>query len=215
VDPLPIVQASASAESMTSATQEPSNDWHRLATASSVVDAVAHHVGDLIQLRAEDLPEWLTRLGVPAGWRLARFDGNGIQPSRIAVCSRQPHGGEYGCETISVFGFTGIPPVEVVHDNVDRTLRDLHADDITTQTLATPQTPGVAATRSSGYFHAAGLRVWGQYSTYLGGSDLPAQGRLIQHSVFIESGCRAMRTAGITQLTDSVHHAFLTALETS
>lgn len=200
---------------MTSAAREPANDWHRLATVSSVLDAVAHRVEHLIQLRAEDLPEWLTGLGVPAGWCLARFDDSyGLQPSRIALCSRKIHGGGDACETISVFGFNGDPPEKVVRDNVDRTLRDLHAEGITTQSLAVSPLPGVAAVRSSGYFNTAGLRVWAQYSTYLAGSTEPGQGRLIQHSMFVESGCRAALTADITQLTDSVHHAFLAARKT-
>jgi hypothetical protein len=199
---------------MTSAAREPANDWHRLATASSVVDAVTHHVGDLTQLRAEDLPEWLTGLGVPAGWRLACFGGKGVQPSRIVVCSRQIHGGGDACDTISLFGFTGAPPVEVVHDNADRTLRDLHARGITTQTLATPPLPGATAVRSSGYFSTAGLGVWGQHSTYVAGSAGPGQGCLILHSVFVESGCLTTLTTDIAQLTDSVHHAFLAVLKT-
>jgi hypothetical protein len=198
---------------MTSAARESSSDWDRLVTASSVVDAVTNHVGDLTQLNTEDLPEWLTGLGVPTGWRLARFDGNGVQPSRIVVCSRQIHGGGDACDTISVFGFTGAPPVEVVHDNADRTLRDLHARGITTQTLATPPLPGAIAVRSSGYFSTARLGVWGQHSTYVAGSAGPGQGCLILHSVFVESDCRATLTMDIAQLTDSVHHAFLTALK--
>jgi hypothetical protein len=180
-----------------------------------VATAITHHVDNLTQLRTEDLPGWLTGLGVPAGWRLARFGGTGVQPSRIAVCGRQTHDGGDACETISVFGFTGILPVEAVHDNADRTLRDLHAGDITTQSLAAPPLPGVTAVRSSGYFNTAGLRVWGQYSTYVASSTEPGQGRLILHSVYVGSGCRATLTTDITQLTDSVHHAFLTALKTS
>jgi hypothetical protein len=55
------------------------------------------------------------------------------------------------CETISVFGFTGIPPTEVVGDNAHCTLRDLHAVGITAGRLAAPPLPGVIAVRSSGY----------------------------------------------------------------
>ncbi|MBS4728852.1 hypothetical protein MSM1_11065 [Mycobacterium sp. SM1] len=196
---------------MTAAAQEPS-EWHRLAAVSSLVDVVARHVDDLIQLPAERLPEWLTVLGVPAGWRIARLDGNAVQPSRIAVCSRQSQGGGEACETISVFRFTGIAPVDVVRANADCTLRDLRANDITAQTLMTPPVPGVIAVRSSGYFNTTGLRVWAQYSTYIAGSNQPGKGRLIQHSMFVESGSRAALNDDITRLSNAIHRAFLTSV---
>jgi hypothetical protein len=200
-------------EPMTSAGQQPSSDWDRLAAVSSLIDVVARHVDGLIQLPSADLPDWLTDLGVPAGWRIARLDGGGVQPSRIAVCSGKSQGGGYGCDTISVFGFTGIPPSEVVRDNAACTLRDFNATDITAGRLATPPTPGVIAVRSSGYFTTVELPVWAQYSTYIAGSTICGEGRLIQHSMFVESDCRAALNEDITQLSDAVHHAFFSTID--
>jgi hypothetical protein len=193
--------------------QNTSAEWNRLASVSSVVDVVARHVDELVQVPAKDLPGWLTGLGVPAGWRIARFgEGSGAAPSRIAVCGRQ--GGGYGCETISVFGFTGVPPVDVVRDNAECTLRGLDAAGITACALATPPMPGVIAVRSSGYFSIDRLPVWAQYSTYIAGSTVSCESRLIQHSVFVESGCRATLSDDITQLSDAVHQAFLSTIDT-
>jgi len=102
-----------------------------------------------------------------------------------------------------------------VRDNADCTLRDLQAEGITNQILATPLKPRVTAVRSSGNFTTAGLRVWAQYSTYLAGSEEPGQGCLIQHNLFSESGCLTTLTAGVKQLGDAVHHRFLTTIGTS
>jgi hypothetical protein len=78
-------------------------------------------------------------LGVPDGWRIAGFDSGDTQPSRIAaVYGQRPRGGWDGCETITVFGFTGIPNLDDVRRNADCTLRDLDADAITTQRLVVP-----------------------------------------------------------------------------
>lgn len=199
---------------MTSTGQQSSGEWERLATVSSLVDVVARHVDDLVQLPAEDLPEWLTGLGVPRGWRIARLDGNSLQPSRIAVCGGSSQGSGYGCDTLSVFRFTGVPPIEVVQDNAACTLHDLDAVGITACRLAAPPRPGIMAVRSSGYFTTAGLPVWAQYSTYIAGSTLAGEGRLIQHSVLVESGWRATFSDDIAHMSDAVHHAFLTTVET-
>jgi hypothetical protein len=119
-----------------------------------------------------------------------------------------------GCETINVFRFTGSPDIDMVCDHADCTLRDLHAEEITTHTLMTPQFPGTTAVRSSGCFSTAGLWIWAQYSTYIAGSALADQGQLIQHSVFVESGCRAGLSDTVTQLSDAIYQAFLTNIGT-
>jgi hypothetical protein len=195
-------------------TQQHPSEWHRLARVSSVADIVARHVCDLAHVPPGELPQWLQGLPVPAGWHIARFDGDGVAPSRIAVCGAHFDGGWDGCETINAFSFTGSPDTDMVRDHADRTLRDLHAEQITTHTLMTPQLPGTTAVRSSGYFGAAGLWVWAQYSTYIAGSTQANQGQLIQHNVFIESGCRARLDHNVTQLSDSIHHAYLTGIRT-
>lgn len=117
------------------------------------------------------------------------------------------------CETISVFAFTGVPPVDVVRDNADCTLRDLDAASITTCALAAPSTAGVAGVRSSGYFNSAQQHIWAQYSTYVAGSNVSGEGRLIQHSLFVESSSLQCFNDDIAQLSNAVHHAFLATIQ--
>jgi hypothetical protein len=198
---------------MTMTEQHPS-EWHRLARVSSVVDVVARHVHGLAQVPSGDVSHWLAGLAIPAGWHIARFGGDGVAPSRITVCGPQSDGGWDGCETINVFRFTGIPDIDMVRDHADCTLGDLHAEEITTRTLMTPQLPRTTAVRSSGYFSTAGLWIWAQYSTYVAGSTRADQGQLIQHSVFIESGCRTRLSDNVTQLNDAIHQAFLADIST-
>ena len=188
----------------------PSTERRRLAAVSSVAAAMARHVDDLMQLRAEATPYWLTKLGVPSGWQIGHLVDRTVEPSRIAVCGQQSDGGWDGCETINVFGFTGIPPEDVVRNNADCTLRDLAAAGITTDVVDTPPLSGATAVRSSGYFGVAGIWVWAQYSTYIVGSEEPGQGRLIDHAVFVESGCQARLGDDIAQLTHAVYQAFAT-----
>jgi hypothetical protein len=198
-------------EPMTSPAPEHPNEWHRLASVSSLVDVVSRHVEDLVQLSARDLPQWLTSLGVPTGWHLARMEGDNLQPSRIAVCI-PTSGGGCACETISVFRFTGIPAVDVLHRHADCTLRDLDAENITTRRLTTPPVPAVAAVRCSGQFNTGGLSVRAQYSTYVAGSDIAGGGRLIQHGIFTEAATPSALAKDIEQLSNTVHHAFLTTV---
>jgi hypothetical protein len=172
---------------------------------------MARHVDDLMQLRAEATPRWLTKLGVPPGWKIGHLVDGIVEPSRIAVCGQQSDGGWDGCETISVFGFTGNPPKDVVRNNADCTLRDLAAAGITTQVVDTPPLPGAIAVRSSGHFGVAGLWVWAQYSTYVIGSETPGQGRLIEQAVFIEAGCQARLGGDVAELTQAVYQAFATS----
>lgn len=201
---------------MTFPEQAKTNEWRRLASASSVADALAERVGGLEQVRAEDLPAWLTGLGVPPGWRIAHLDDtSGVAPSRIAVCGATPRGGWEGCETITVSQFTGMPDVDAVRDNADCTLLDLDAEAVTTRLLATPPTDGAIAMRSSGYFSTAGQRTWAQFSTYLAGSQHVGCGRLIQHSVFVESRARPQLNDDIRRLSDAIHHAFASTVLTA
>jgi hypothetical protein len=187
-----------------------STERRQLAAVSSVAAVTARHVADLMQLRAETTPHWLTKLGVPPGWKTGHLADGTVEPSRIAVCGQQSDGGWDGCETISVFGFTGIPPDNVIHSNADCTLRDLAALGITTHVVQTPPLPGAIAVRSSGYFTVAGLLLWSQYSTYVMGSEAPGQGRLIEQAVFIEAGCQARLGGDVAELTQAVYQAFAT-----
>jgi hypothetical protein len=99
---------------MSPAGDDLSTQQRRVSAISSVLNVVAAHVDDFVQFHGDELPEWLTGLGVPVGWRIARVDCCGTQPSRMAVCGPHFDGGWDGCDTISVFGFTGVAPVDEV-----------------------------------------------------------------------------------------------------
>jgi hypothetical protein len=128
----------------------------RVAAVSSIAAVAARHVGDLAELVAADLPEPLTRLGAPPGWRLANLAGSPVAPARVLVCGQHPDGSWDGCETIRAFGFTGALPADVVRANADCTLRGLAAEHVTAGALAAP--PAATAVRSSGTFTTAGRR---------------------------------------------------------
>lgn len=79
-----------------------------------MVNVVARHVDGLVQLRPEQLPGRLKDLGVPPGWAIALVEGGNVAPSRITVYGPHSDGRWDGCETITVFGFTGEPPEDAV-----------------------------------------------------------------------------------------------------
>lgn len=185
------------------------SEARRLASVSSVAGVVAQYVDDMIPLGSGYRPQWLVELGTPAGWRIAQLADRTFEPACIAVCGQRPDGSWDGCETISAFGFTGIPPDDVVRHNADRTLRDLGATGIKTERVDTCALPGALAVRSSGYFLIAGRRVWAQYSTYVFRSAEPSQGRLIEHTVFIESGSQARLSGDAAGLAHAIHYALV------
>lgn len=193
---------------------EYSADQRRLTSAPSVIDAVGRHVTDLTLIATQDTPEWLRPLGIPPGWHIAHVDTKAPQPLRIAVCGERAEGGWDGCETLSIFQFTGIPPDGVVAESNDCTLRGLEAQGITTYPLSALSIPGVCAVRSSGYFTAAGRRLWAQYSTYIAASHSPGEGRLIAECIFVDADARARLRDDITELSDGVYAAFLAAIDT-
>jgi hypothetical protein len=193
---------------MTSAaTDGYSAEKQRLAAVSSMATMLTGYVDGLVQFRAEGSPRWLTELGVPNGWRIGHLADGRIAPSRIAVCGEQPGGTFDGCETISVFAFSGHPPEDIVRNNADRTLRDLAATAITTQMAQLSSSPDVIAARSTGYFAAAGLWMWAQYTFYVYGSSESQRGRLIEQAVFVESGSLPRVTGGVAQLTQNLRDA--------
>jgi hypothetical protein len=184
----------------------------QLTALSSVVDVVARYVDDLAPIPARELAEWVAGLAVPTGWQVLSLDAIAAPLARIAVCGQRPEGGWDACDTISVFRFTGFPPREVVEDNAECTLRDLGASESIFTTVAPPPPPGVAAVRSDGHFDIAGKPIWASYETYVAGSDQPGQGRLIQHSVFVDYGSYFRLGRDVGQLTRAVHDAFRTAI---
>jgi len=131
------------------------------------------------------------------------------------VTGHRSRGGWQGCDTLAAFGFTGIPPAKDVVDHAACTLRTLDASAVTTRMLEIPAMPGACAVRSSGYFTAARLRLWGQFSTYIAGSDQPGSGRLVQHSLFVMSQQRTQLRTAIADLSGAVHTAFRTLAQMS
>jgi hypothetical protein len=186
-------------------------EQRRLAAVPSITAAAAHHVGGLAELIAADLPEPLTRLGAPSGWRLAHLEGGPVAPARVLVYGQQPDGSWDGCEMIRAFEFTGALPADVVRANADCTLRGLAAEHIAAGALAAP--PAATAVRSSGTFTAAGRRYWAQFSTYLANPTASRRGLLLEHSITTAAHCRAGLGEDITNLSNAIHHAFLTCAE--
>lgn len=173
---------------------------------------LARHIADLTPIATDELPPWLHQLPLPPRWRLAQFDGSPTQPARMAVCGPHPAESWNGCDTVSLFRFTGTPSEGLVLDTSDRMLRDLGAEAITTYPLSIPPAGRVAAVRSSGDLSVAGQHIWLQYSTYLAGSELPGAGVLIEHGVFVHSTIQASLHDDITELTNGIHLAFVNSI---
>jgi hypothetical protein len=192
--------------------QQSCNEWNRLVFAPIVADVLAHNVADLTSVATDEQPAWLQQLHLPTGWRLAQFDANPIQPTRIAVCGPHPDGGWDGCETINLFRFIGNPPDGLVQDTSDRMLRSLGADSVTSYPLSIPPVDQITAIRSSGCFRAVGQRIWLQYTTYLAGSEPPDLGILIEHGIFVDSTRQVSLRDDITELTNAIHDAFVSTI---
>jgi hypothetical protein len=158
-------------------------EWRRLAAATSLEAAFAAHVEDFAALRIDEVP-WLADLAVPECWQLAVTPDHRI---RIAGYGERPDGGWQACETLSVFGFTGAVPADVLTDTADRMLRELAAIGIRTYAPPTPARPGVAAVRASGHITVAGRSLWVRFNTYTAGSKVSGQGRLVQHGHFVDA----------------------------
>lgn len=186
---------------------------NRLLTATSVVDQMRQHVDNLTTVAPEDLPEWLKHLEIPEGWVAAHITAGSTPLSRVMLYGHRPEGGWEGCETLSVFRFGGAPPKDLLRENADRTLRDLGADSVSTFSLFAAAESSASAARSSGYFTAAGRRVWAQFSAYIGtGHD--GEGFLIEHAVYTDAAHRSLLRDDISDLGDAVHAAFIEQVDT-
>ncbi|MBF9519551.1 hypothetical protein [Mycobacteroides chelonae] len=190
------------------------DDRRRLPSVDSVVDAVAPYVTDLSLMSPRETPEWLQQLAVPDGWQVVHLDMGSVQPTRTVVAGARDDGGWDGCETISVYRFTGSPPCRVVVEQNDCTLRGFGGESLTTRPLTAPAWQKACAVRSSGYFTAAGRRMWAQYSTYVFDGDTPGRSWLTLHGLFTSADARARLRDDVGALSDAVHDAFLTAVAT-
>jgi hypothetical protein len=190
---------------------QPSAEWKRLSSAPSLADVVASHVTDFRPLPVGGvLPSASRAFVVPERWYIAAPGDTTERPVRAFVTGHRSRGGWQGCDTLAAFGFTGIPPAKDIVDRAACTLRALDASSVTTRMLDIPAIPGACAVRSSGYFTAARLRLWGQFSTYIAGSEQPCNGRLVQHSLFVMTQRRTQLRTAIADLSDAVHTAFRT-----
>lgn len=190
--------------------QQHSDEWRRWSSVLSPVMRLAAHVDDLVQVPGHELPGWLTGIGLPAGWRLASMKGPSVCPSRIAVRVSSPDEGGYGCDTVSVYRFTGTPAMDVVERYGESTLSGLHAERIASRRLVLPASmPGVSAVCATGYFSSGGLPVWGQYCTYVAGSASPGGGLLVEHGLLVDARFLAVLAADVVGLSRAIHAAFL------
>jgi hypothetical protein len=66
--------------------------------------------------------------------------------------------------------------------------------------------------RSSGIALIGDRSVWIQQSNYVTGSEQPHAGRLIVHSLFVDTACRDRLAEDIVQLSNGVYQGFVNAL---
>lgn len=108
-------------------------------------------IADLTVLSAAQVPGWLARASLPAGWRVGHYLGSEPnQPWRIAVRDPRPGDGWDACETITVWGFTGSPTTLDVRYYCESTMGGLDAEDIVVIEVETPAVPGVCAVSGGG-----------------------------------------------------------------
>jgi hypothetical protein len=192
----------------------PSPRWRPL-PSSSLVDAFNEDedIEDVVALAGVEVPEWLRRLSIPMNWQLVGLPDAPDEPvTRMAVCGPLGDGAWEAADTISVFGYTGWPAFYDVLHNADGTLRGLNAIGIAVQVLPVPPIQWTAAVRSSGIAVIGDRSVWVQLSNYVAGSERPRAGRLIVHSLFVDTVCRDGLAQNITQLSNGVYQGFINAL---
>jgi hypothetical protein len=186
-------------------------EWERISTASSVADHIRCHVTGLRAMVVDsEIPWWIRDLDVPSGWLRGRYTGTDTErPWRISVCGPQSDGGWDACETLTVFGYTGYPPANVLFSHADYALRALDSIDVVNRILVAPTLNGSSAVRSSGYLTAGGLLIWVQCNYYAIGSEAPGQGQLIEQCLFAEVGHRPRFASAIDGLADAVLRSFV------
>lgn len=185
----------------------------------SVVGAIAPLVQNLTLSVTANAPEWLRRMPIPDGWQLVQVDCGAVQPTRTAVCGERQAGGWHGCDTVSLYVFSGNVPPELIVQANSSTLLDLQAESVTTRHLAGGRRVSCdggssVGARSSGYLTLADRRMWAQYSSYYSPGTAPGAGVLLSHNLFIGADVRARLRDDIGDLSDTVHSAFLAATDT-
>lgn len=181
----------------------------------SLVDALIEdeYIDDVVALPGVQVPKWLKQLGVRTGWELRPLSDNGNMPwARVAVTGPRGGGEWDAAETMSVFGYTGRPFFSDVFHNADRMLRGMNATDIAVKVLPVPPIQWTAAVRSSGTAHLGDQSVWIQQSNYVAGSEQPHAGRLLVHSLFVDTACRGQLSDDIGALSDAVYQGFVAKL---
>ena len=192
----------------------PSPRWQSL-PASSLVDALIEDedIEDVVPLPRPEVPGWLQRLSAPMNWQLIELPDDADPPlTRMAVCGPRGDGEWEAADIISIFGYTGWPVFYDVFHNADRMLRGLNATSIAIKVLPIPPMQRAAALRCSGTARIGDRSVWIQQSNYVAGSEQPHASRLIVHSLFVDTACRARLAEDVTQLSDAVYHGYVAAL---
>lgn len=178
----------------------------RTVAVASVAATASRHLHDMLELTADGLPQPLSAVGAPPGWRLAHLAGDPAPPARMLVYGQRADGSWDACDTIRAFTFTGHLDPDLVRANADATLRSLAGEHITAGALAAPA--GAPAVRARGYL-TAGRRLWAQISTYVANPAPQQRGLIVEHTVMADAGAAVARGDDITRLSDAVHHAFL------
>ena len=176
------------------------SEWRRVSSARSPVILMAAHVANLRLMADNEVPMWLTRLAVPMGWRVGRYNGLAAAPWRVAVTGPHDDGGWDGCETITVYMFDGVIPLHALDADADVALRDLDAADITTTVLYSDHSGAVV--RSSGYLAAGGVWIRALHSYFA------TEGMLIHQSIYVDVRADAALSPGVEQLSREVRSAF-------
>ncbi|ORV02797.1 hypothetical protein AWB93_03010 [Mycobacterium bohemicum] len=205
-------------------TSFPLPEWQSRA-ASSMKDVLTEdewmEIEDVVALTGDRLPEWLQRLGIPHSWHAVALPANVEMPmARVAVYGKRDEGGSEAAETICVFGCTGWPSFSDVLEKSAGTLRALGTAHIVTKVLPVSPRRWTAAVRSTGIALIGSRPVhgprshgtWVQQSSYVAGSDQPHASRLIVHSLFVATECRARLSQDINRLSDAVYRGFVAAL---
>lgn len=177
-----------------------------------LIDAQAMGVDDLAMASGPSVPEWITRLSVPAGWRTGHVEGADIEPFRVAVCGERVDGGWDACETLSVFTFTGALTTDRLEQHCRRALAQLGICSPVTVSLAVSSCAGVHGARSSGRGTIAAREVWIQFSFYSADSMASGKGCLVQQCIFVDADRLSTLGDDLERLSDTLEIAFARAV---